>query len=345
MFAGTLATDMTFLGFNLSARMPRGAPRRRPTGSSSCSSSTPRGRGSDWSRRQRARCRNGPTWRGRISARPRPHPPTPRQRGSVHPGLSQSITAAVRGVADGVDMFRSVLANHRCRVSCWLRRSPPASRSPRRRRRQPVGRRCRPDRLHHAAPAVSHRHPRRPDGAVMSGPAPAARDTDARRAGGLAAGVPLLLLPVRIETRFVDNADGVSRRLPACGSIPTRSTSRPSRRRSPRTRSLRARRTGTWCGLPATRRRAPDAARRRGGCWPPRTGPHGRPGSPQPLTPTNLAQQPAAPTPDGEQPSNPPPAFPTPPARASSYEQAPARRARCRMPGPWCCTSDQARGR
>ena len=42
----------------------------------------------------------------------------------------------------------------------------------------------------------------------MSGPAPAVGTR--ARAGGLAAGVPLLLLPIRIETRFADNADGVS---------------------------------------------------------------------------------------------------------------------------------------
>ena len=49
------------------------------------------------------------------------------------------------------------------------------------------------------------------------------------------------------------------------------------------------------------------------------------------LTPVNVAAQPAQPTPAGGQPS-PAPQFPAPPVRASSYEQAPTVRA---LPGAW----------
>jgi len=52
------------------------------------------------------------------------------------------------------------------------------------------------------------------------------------------------------------------------------------------------------------------------------------------LTPVNLAAQPAAPTPAGQQPT-PAPQFPSPPTRASSYEQAPTARA---LPGAWTVT-------
>ncbi len=49
------------------------------------------------------------------------------------------------------------------------------------------------------------------------------------------------------------------------------------------------------------------------------------------MTPTNLAQQPKAPTPEGQAPS-PAPAFPSPPTRASSYERAPTAQA---LPDFW----------
>jgi len=49
------------------------------------------------------------------------------------------------------------------------------------------------------------------------------------------------------------------------------------------------------------------------------------------LTPVNLTAAPTAPTPAGQQPS-PAPQFPSPPTRASSYEQAPTARA---LPGAW----------
>ncbi len=151
-----------------------------------------------------------------------------------------------------------------------------------------------------------------------SAPAPAA----VIRGGttSLSATTPILLLPVRIETRFVDDSDHrpflLLRVYPDTVNV---SSFEPELTQDEITAGQQYW-TLIWrAGLPPQPADAPAAA------W------RGLAAAYQParaawiasvLTPTNLASQPTAPTPDGSDPV-PTPAFPAPPSRASSYEKAP----------------------
>jgi hypothetical protein len=170
----------------------------------------------------------------------------------------------------------------------------------------------------------------------MSGPAPAAGTQE--RAGGLAAGVPLLLLPIRIETRFADNADGVSALL--LRVYPDTLTT--SSFEAALTQDELTAGTTYWnlvwaAGNPPP---DPDAAAAPWRVLAATYGPTRAAWIAATLTPTNLAQQPAAPTPAGQAP-NPLPVFPTPPSRASSYEQAPLAEA---LPDAWTVVLESGSG-
>jgi hypothetical protein len=136
----------------------------------------------------------------------------------------------------------------------------------------------------------------------------------------LDASLPILLLPVRIETRFVDNADNqpslLLRVYPDTISV---SSFEPE---------LTSDEIGdgqeywnlVWrAGVPPQPADAPASAWRGLAS---RYSPQRAAWIAFSLTPTNVAAQPAAPTPDGSDP-NPQPSFPTPAKRASSYEKAP----------------------
>jgi hypothetical protein len=156
-----------------------------------------------------------------------------------------------------------------------------------------------------------------------------AADTGPARGRPLASGTPLLLLPARIETRFVDTADGSASLLlrvyPDTVSI---SSFEPELTQG-EIDAGQAYWDVVWrAGSPPP---DPDAVR---APWRVLAGSY----TPQraawialQLTPSNLAQQPAAPTPAGQPPS-PAPVYPAPPTRASSYEQAPAAAA---LPSAW----------
>ena len=156
-----------------------------------------------------------------------------------------------------------------------------------------------------------------------------AADTGPARGRPLASGTPLLLLPARIETRFVDTADGSASLLlrvyPDTISI---SSFEPELTQG-EIDAGQAYWDVVWrAGSPPP---DPDAVR---APWRVLAGSY----TPQraawialQLTPSNLAQQPAAPTPAGQPPS-PAPVYPAPPTRASSYEQAPAAAA---LPSAW----------
>jgi hypothetical protein len=151
----------------------------------------------------------------------------------------------------------------------------------------------------------------------------------------LAAGVPVLLLPVRIETRFVPQ--------PAVTVKGQASGPRLLVRIYPDTISVSsfepeltadevAAGTAYWdllwrAGLPPTADAAQAPWRVLAGAYTPQRAAW----IATTMTPVNIAEQPATPTPDGEQPT-PPPSYPTPPGRASSYEQAPAASA---LPDAW----------
>jgi len=151
------------------------------------------------------------------------------------------------------------------------------------------------------------------------------------RPGGstLAANVPALLLPVRIETRFVDGNDRTSNLLirvyPDTISI---SSFEPELTQDEVTAG-KAYWDLIWrAGKPPPTSDAAQAPWRvlaaayqpRRAAW-----------IAAAMTPTNLAQQPATPTPDGGTPS-PAPQYPNPPVRASSYEKPPIAAA---LPDAW----------
>ena len=163
----------------------------------------------------------------------------------------------------------------------------------------------------------------------MSPAAPTPEPPGRERAPALAAATPALLLPVRIETRFVDSLDGASsllvRVFPDTISI---SSFEPEL-----TQDEISAGTAYWnlvwqAGNPppsldvvqAPWRVLAAAYQPERAAW-----------IALALTPTNLAQQPTAPTPAGQSPS-PAPIFPSPPTRASSYEQAPVTQA---LPDAW----------
>ena len=154
----------------------------------------------------------------------------------------------------------------------------------------------------------------------------------------LAASVPLLLLPIRIETRFVDGVGGVV----AGGDAVSSSTllvriypdtvsvaSFEAELTADEVAAGKAYWNLIWAaGSPPPKQDAWQAPWRvLAAAWtPPRAAWIARA-----LTPTNLAEQPAAPTPDGTAP-DPAPVFPAPKQRASSYEQAPTVAA---LPDAW----------
>jgi hypothetical protein len=163
----------------------------------------------------------------------------------------------------------------------------------------------------------------------MSAAAPVAGDPGTAPGTALAAATPLLLLPVRIETRFVDTTDGVAyllvRVYPDTISV---SSFEPAL-----TLDEVPAGTAYWnliwaAGNPPP---DPDAAQ---APWRVLAGafqPQRAAWIALTMTPTNLAQQPATPTPQDQAPS-PAPIFPRPPTRASSYEQAPTAQA---LPDAW----------
>ena len=140
---------------------------------------------------------------------------------------------------------------------------------------------------------------------------------------------PLLLLPMRLETRFDDTADGASflllRVYPDTISV---SSFEPELTQD-EVSAGQAYWDLIWrAGSPPPDQDALQAP------WRVLAGAY----QPQraawialQLTPVNLAQLPTTPTPDGQPPS-PTPVYPSPPIRASSYEQAPTAQA---LPSAW----------
>jgi hypothetical protein len=145
----------------------------------------------------------------------------------------------------------------------------------------------------------------------------------------LAATTPLLLLPVRIETRFHDSNDSVSDLLVRIYPDTIGVSSFERALTADEIASGKAYWNLVWhAGNPAPSLDAVQAP------WRVLAGAY----TPQraawialTMTPTNLAQQPKAPTPPGQSPS-PAPLYPSPATRASSYEQAPTTQA---LPDSW----------
>ena len=151
----------------------------------------------------------------------------------------------------------------------------------------------------------------------------------------LAAGVPVLLLPVRIETRFVSQpavtlkgqSGGPSLLVRVYPDTISVSSFEPELTADEVTAG-RAYWDLLWrAGLPPAADAAQAPWRVLAGAYTPQRAAW----IAQAMTPVNLAEQPAAPTPDGEQPT-PPPDYPHPPGRASSYEKAPEASA---LPDAW----------
>jgi hypothetical protein len=157
----------------------------------------------------------------------------------------------------------------------------------------------------------------------------------------LAAGVPVLLLPVRIETRFVSEpavtvkgqSGGPSLLVRVYPDTISVSSFEPELTPDEVTAG-KAYWDLVWrAGLPPAADDAQAPWRVLAGAYQPQRAAW----IAQATTPVNIADQPAAPTPDGEQPS-PPPAYPDPPGRASSYEKAPAASA---LPDAWTVFLDR----
>ncbi len=154
----------------------------------------------------------------------------------------------------------------------------------------------------------------------------------------LAAATPLLLLPVRIETRFADDAgDGAALLLRVYPDTLSTSSFEEAL-----TQDEVAAGTTYWnlvwaAGNPPA---DPDAVRAPWRVLAGAYGPARAAWIAVAMTPTNLAQQLAAPTPQRQAP-NPAPAFPIPPSRASSYEQAPLAQA---LPDVWTVVLESGAG-
>ncbi|MFM0330093.1 hypothetical protein [Paraburkholderia strydomiana] len=157
------------------------------------------------------------------------------------------------------------------------------------------------------------------------------------RRGGLDARIPLALLPVRIETRFIDSTDGpelLVRIYPDQISVDAHEAELTAGEIvDARTYWGVVWRAGTvppnddpirtaWSVL-VSKYHAPRAA------WIVRQ-----------TTPTNLAARPPAPTPEGQDPV-PPPVFPTPPTRSTSWNRA-ARTVL--LPDAWTVVAQHAGG-
>jgi hypothetical protein len=168
-----------------------------------------------------------------------------------------------------------------------------------------------------------------PDPAVQPGAAPEAAAPASAAGRPLDGRTPLMLLPMRLETRFADTATGVSflllRVYPDTISV---SSFEPELTQD-EVNAGRAYWDLIWhAGNPPQDQ---DAVQ---GPWRVLAGAY----TPQraawialQLTPANLAQMPAAPTPADQAPS-PAPVYPAPPMRDSSYEQAPTAQA---LPSAW----------
>ena len=177
-----------------------------------------------------------------------------------------------------------------------------------------------------------------PPPAESGSPAGAPEAADEDRAVArlpLAAGVPVLLLPVRIETRFVSEPAVTVKGQSGGPSLLVRiypdtisvSSFEPELTADEVTAG-KAYWDLVWrAGLPP----AADAAQAPWRALATAYQPQRAAWIAKTMTPANIIGQPAAPTPDGEQPS-PPPSYPDPPGRASSYEQAPAASA---LPEAW----------
>jgi hypothetical protein len=140
---------------------------------------------------------------------------------------------------------------------------------------------------------------------------------------------PLLLLPMRIETRFADTADGASflllRVYPDTISV---SSFEPELTQDEVTAGQAYWNLVWQAGNPPASQDAVQAPWRvLAGAYQPQRAAW----IAQQMTPVNLTQLPTAPTPSGQPPS-PAPEFPTPTLRVSSYEQAPTAQA---LPSAW----------
>ena len=155
---------------------------------------------------------------------------------------------------------------------------------------------------------------------------------------GLRAAIPLLLIPVRIETRFVaaNATRGDAGAGPALLLRVYPDTISVSSFESELTQDEISAGQAYWNQLWLAGRPPPDADAAQA-AWRVLAAAYGPPRAAWiavQLTPVNLAAQPTAPTPAGQQP-DPAPEFPSPPTRASSYEQAPTARA---LPDAWTVT-------
>lgn len=136
----------------------------------------------------------------------------------------------------------------------------------------------------------------------------------------LDASVPILLLPVRIETRFVANADGQPNLLLRIYPDTISVSSFEPELTSGEIADGQDYWNHIWrAGVPPSPADAPAAAWRGLAS---RYSPQRAAWIASTLTPSNLSAQPSAPTPDGTDP-DPKPVFPAPATRDSSYEQPP----------------------
>jgi hypothetical protein len=162
--------------------------------------------------------------------------------------------------------------------------------------------------------------------------------TSAEAGTGLRAAIPLLLVPVRIETRFAAGAtaDGDDGKGPALLLRVYPDTISVSSFEPELTQNEITAGQAYWSQLWLAGSPPPDAdaAQAPWRVLAAAYGPQRAAWIVLQLTPVNLTAQPAAPTPAGEQPS-PAPQFPSPPTRASSYEQPPTAQA---LPGAWTVT-------
>ena len=149
--------------------------------------------------------------------------------------------------------------------------------------------------------------------------------------------VPLLLLPVRIETRFADSAgEGKGGSELWVRVYPDQITVNGHHPELTAGRARRGQRLlGRWCGGPGNPPPTRTRRRHRGAAWPARYGAPRAAWIARQTTPLNIAQRPAAPTPPGGTPS-PAAAAAEPAARRQLVGLRPPWPRCCRRPGPWC---------
>ena len=180
-----------------------------------------------------------------------------------------------------------------------------------------MGPQQRADSLYPVASAIPYFDPCRPDAAsLMNAPINPALSPAAAQQSGLSAAVPVLFLPVNVETRFMTSAAGAPELWVRIDPDQIAINSHEPELTAQEITDGQAYWDAEWrAGKPPA---SIDTVKA------PWRGLAQRYGSPRAawialqMTPTNLPSQPAAATPDGATP-NPAPVYPTPPTRTASW--------------------------